>query len=349
MPDLSNSAWSPTDASNNTASPNGWPAGMAPNGVEPSARMMMGALKRWWNRANAVVTTTGSAGAYVYNPTNASFPTEYVHGEGYRFKANFTSVGSDTLNVNSLGAKPLYKRTAAGQVVVAAGDIVSGDIIEATYDSALDSTAGGFQISFPARAAPTVTKLTSGSGTYNTPAGCTRLEAEAVGGGGGAGASASSGLTAATAGGDTTFGTLTAGGGGAGGGNSGVPGGGGGASGGDFGVSGNPGVRVVNSTTSVGGTGGGSFFGGAGAGAAANAAGAAAATNSGSGGGGAGPSSGQGPGGGGGAGAYVRKRIIGPAASYSYAVGAAGTGGGAGTGNAGGAGSSGLIIVWEYY
>ena len=32
--------------------------------IEPTAQAMMGALKRWWNRANPVLTTGGSAGAY---------------------------------------------------------------------------------------------------------------------------------------------------------------------------------------------------------------------------------------------------------------------------------------------
>jgi hypothetical protein len=53
---------------------------------------------------------------------------------------------------------------------------------------------------------------------------------------------------------------------------------------------------------------------------------------------------------GGGAGAFIKAIISAPSASYSYAVGAAGTGQAAGTsGAAGGAGGSGVIIVTEYY
>jgi hypothetical protein len=37
--------WDPVDDNNNAASPNGWPEGMMPSGVNNSARMMMGATR----------------------------------------------------------------------------------------------------------------------------------------------------------------------------------------------------------------------------------------------------------------------------------------------------------------
>ena len=53
--DMSNSTWSETDASNNSPAPNGWVSGvMAPSLVEPTARAMMGALKRFYNHINDV-------------------------------------------------------------------------------------------------------------------------------------------------------------------------------------------------------------------------------------------------------------------------------------------------------
>jgi hypothetical protein len=144
--DISNGSWSTTDGSNTAAPPNGWPAGMFPNQVEPSARSNMGGVKRWWERANAALSTTGSAGAYVITPSNTSYPTAYTQGEIYCAKANFTSVGNDTLNVNSLGAKPLYSSATGTIAKIAAGDILSASQFCASYDSALNSAAGGFQI-----------------------------------------------------------------------------------------------------------------------------------------------------------------------------------------------------------
>lgn len=42
--------WSTTAASNNAASPNGWPEGMPPSGVNDSARENMAQIKTWWEQ-----------------------------------------------------------------------------------------------------------------------------------------------------------------------------------------------------------------------------------------------------------------------------------------------------------
>lgn len=144
--DLSNGSYSTTDGSNTAAPPNGWPAGMFPNQVEPTARSNMGAVARFWERSNPKLSTTGSAGAYVITPSNVSYPTAYVQGEVYCAKANFTAVGNDTLNVNSLGAKPIYAITASGLAASVAGTIISGEQFCAAYDTSLNSGGGGLQI-----------------------------------------------------------------------------------------------------------------------------------------------------------------------------------------------------------
>lgn len=43
--------WSTTAANNNSASPNGWPEGMPPSGVNDSARQMMAAVREWYETA----------------------------------------------------------------------------------------------------------------------------------------------------------------------------------------------------------------------------------------------------------------------------------------------------------
>lgn len=215
-------------------------------------------------------------------------------------------------------------------------------------------TVSTFQLTiFKARGgAPSTTVLTSGSGTYTTPAGCVAIEVELVGGGSGGGAGNSG--TASTAGGDTTFGTLTAGGGNT---STTAPGNGGSATNGDFNIVGSRGNIGTNAILSVapgqGGGGGVSFFGGS-ANGGSGADGAAAQNNSGSGGGGGGVSGSATSalgGAGGASGGYVRKLFVAPAASYSYGVGASGAGSSTpGTdGSNGGAGGSGIIIVREYY
>jgi hypothetical protein len=164
MAELSdNTNWSETDSSNNQTPPNGWPSAiMNPSQVEPTARAMMGAIKRFWDRMNGTITSGGSAGAYTYTPTNVSFPTAYVQGEIFTWRANFTSTGGDTLNVDGLGAKPIYKPSIVGPVAIAAGDIRSGQIVQTVYDGNLGGTGavqlvGGIAPSIVAVAPQSVT------------------------------------------------------------------------------------------------------------------------------------------------------------------------------------------------
>ena len=208
----------------------------------------------------------------------------------------------------------------------------------------------------------TVTRILSGTSTYNTPAGCKSILVRMVGGGGEGGGSGTSGGGTPTAGTATTFGTslLTAAGGGVG----------------AWGLGGAGGAVTINSpaidiASAVGQSGDGAYYHGngtygAGGGHGGNARyfqgggasiyqndGAAATTNSGGGGAGAGAHSTNLAlgGGGGGSGGYVEARINNPLASYDYAIGAAGAGG-TGTGavvHTGGAGATGCIIIEESY
>ena len=90
-------------------------------------------------KADAVyyAADTGTTDEYAITLTPAI--TEYSDGMTVAFKANTANDGEATLNVNAVGAKPLTKRK---DVPLATGDITSGQIVEARYDSAL----GGFQV-----------------------------------------------------------------------------------------------------------------------------------------------------------------------------------------------------------
>lgn len=210
--------------------------------------------------------------------------------------------------------------------------------------------------------APTYQSLTSGSGTYNRPAGVKWLRIRMSGGGGGAGGGGTNntGGTGGT-GGTTTFGTsLLSAVGGTGGSCAGSGGVGGTASitGPAIGLSppqsgyGSCAGVANGGSYGLGGAGGQNAFGGCGTGSPSNGGGADARANTGAGGGGGSPNAtAQSSGGsGGGAGGYLEAIIPNPSASYSYAVGAAGTAGAAGTsGFAGGQGGSGVIVVEEHY
>lgn len=212
--------------------------------------------------------------------------------------------------------------------------------------------------------APTIQKFLSGSGTYTTPTGCTRIRVRMVGGGGGGGGGQSNGAGSSGGnGGNTTFGTslLVANGGTGGSNTAGVGGNVGGTASlgtGPIGIAlqGGTGGGSTNNTGYTGyawgGDGAASPFGGAGGKAPANTSAPSAIANTGSGGGGSSTAATNttNAGAGGGAGGYIDAIINSPSATYSYAVGAGGTAGAAGAnGFAGGAGGSGVIIVEEYY
>lgn len=178
MSDVSSSNWSETDASNDILGGPGWPGGMDANQVEPNARGVMGAFKRVWDRLNPQQSSTGSAGAYVWTPANTLYPTAYSQGEIYWFKANFTSIGGDTLNINGLGAKPIYKTTNAGLIPIAASDMELGSMYALAYDSALNSGAGGFQLANSSGAIPSGTVMHTAAST--APAGWLLMNGAAV-------------------------------------------------------------------------------------------------------------------------------------------------------------------------
>jgi hypothetical protein len=210
---------------------------------------------------------------------------------------------------------------------------------------------------------PTITHLTSSSGTYTTPAGTKYLRVRMVGAGGG-GAGSGVGSTQGGNGGNTTFGGLTANGGtgaAAAVGSTGAGGAGGTATLGTIiglafsGATGQSANGEYATVTGNGGAKGGSGastpLAGGGSTSGNFGAGIAGITNSGTGGGGGGIYlSGGMAGGGGGASGYIDAIIPNPSPTYSYAIGTAGSAGAAGTsGNAGAAGGSGYVVVEEIY
>lgn len=136
MADIGASNWSETDASNTDAAPDGFPEGMAPSGVNNGLRAHQGAIKRFWNKINAVKTTGGTTSAYTLSYDVS--PAAYVDGEIISFVVNATNAAAATINVNALGAKAL--RLFGGNLLP--GALLTGQIVQARYGSA----AGAFDI-----------------------------------------------------------------------------------------------------------------------------------------------------------------------------------------------------------
>lgn len=132
MADIPASTWSQTDGSNTTAAPDGAPEGMAPSGVNDVMRMMMGAIKRWY--AWLVPATTGGT-TTAYTLSYSVAPAALVDGMTHVVLFNATNGTAPTLNINSLGAKPLYKYSNGAWGAVASGDITANMVCVVSYNS----------------------------------------------------------------------------------------------------------------------------------------------------------------------------------------------------------------------
>lgn len=136
MSDLGDANWSEIAASNNASPPNGWPEGMAPSGVNNSARENMAALKRWWDRSNPVKTSAGSSTAFTLTYDLAAF--DYYDGEIHAFVADRDCVAATTLDVNSIGAKNVRKFVGGAFTNVANGDWLADQIVAVRYNETDD-------------------------------------------------------------------------------------------------------------------------------------------------------------------------------------------------------------------
>lgn len=122
-------SWTVSAAGNNSASPDGFPEGMAPSGVNDSAREVMAAIARYRSDTDGVANSTGSTNAYAL--ASATTYTAYAQGDRFCFKANFANTGAATLNVDSVGAKTI-KRADGSDLL--ANDIPSGAVVDVVYD-----------------------------------------------------------------------------------------------------------------------------------------------------------------------------------------------------------------------
>lgn len=120
--------WSSTAASNNSASPDGFPEGMNPGGVNDSAREVMAAVARW--RANLSLTppvsTTSGSGSAGVDYTVSDWPT-LVSGDVYQFRAHTASTGA----ANIAGTNVLL---IDGTTAVAAGDFAQNGVYWLYYN-----------------------------------------------------------------------------------------------------------------------------------------------------------------------------------------------------------------------
>ena len=109
--DIGASNWNESDDNNSTAAPNGAPEGMPPSGVNNTVRAVMGSIKRWYDWSIPKVTG-GTSTAYTL--TYGVAPGALVDGMMHLIQFHAGNGISATLNVNGLGAKPLYYYAVGG-------------------------------------------------------------------------------------------------------------------------------------------------------------------------------------------------------------------------------------------
>ncbi|MCX2699287.1 phage tail protein [Ochrobactrum chromiisoli] len=141
--------WSLQAASNANSDDNiNWQEGQPPSTVNNSARSMMQRVRELLSDLGAVTAATGTANVISF-AAKSTFNT-YIDGIRIALRAANTNTGSATLNVNSVGAKPIYTVNAnSGVTPLSGGNITANGIYELIYSAALDGNSGGWLLLNP--------------------------------------------------------------------------------------------------------------------------------------------------------------------------------------------------------
>ncbi|PJR88763.1 phage tail protein [Ochrobactrum sp. 695/2009] len=135
--------WSLLAASNANSDDNiNWAEGQPPSSVNNSSRSMMQRIRELLSDLGAVSQTTGTTNTIAFS-SKSPF-SAYVDGIRLTFRASNTNTGAATLNVNSIGSKPLFMIGTTGVSALSAGNITANGIYEVIYSTALDTGSGGW-------------------------------------------------------------------------------------------------------------------------------------------------------------------------------------------------------------
>src|SRR5579863_1995767 len=125
--------WSQTAAADaNADSTINWAEGQAPSSVNDSARAMMAATAKYRDDIAGAIVTSGTSIAYTVSSYQVFDTLAHLSGQMIAFTPHATNGATVTLNVDSLGAKPL--RSSPG-VELLTGTIIQGTPYVAVYDS----------------------------------------------------------------------------------------------------------------------------------------------------------------------------------------------------------------------
>lgn len=143
--------WSRTAATNaNSDSAIDWAEGMSPATINNSARAMMAATAKFVYDISGQIVTGGTS--TVLTATTASTFTSLTEGKTLVVEMGVTCGDNPTMNVDTRGAKKLYKFSKTGNgapVQISAGEMQLGGRYVLQYDTSLDTAAGGWIVLNP--------------------------------------------------------------------------------------------------------------------------------------------------------------------------------------------------------
>jgi microcystin-dependent protein len=126
--------WSQTASADANADPTiNWAEGQAPSSVNDSARAMMAATAKYRDDVAGAIVTAGTSTAYTVSSFQVFDTLTDLNGQMIAFTPHTTNGATVTLNVDSLGTKPLR---SAPNVELPAGVIIQGTPYTATYNNA---------------------------------------------------------------------------------------------------------------------------------------------------------------------------------------------------------------------
>jgi microcystin-dependent protein len=125
--------WSQTASADATAdSTINWAEGQAPSSINDSARAMMAATAKYRDDIAGAIITSGTSTAYSLSSFQVFDTLIHLNGQMIAFTPHVTNGATVTLNVDSLGAKPLR---SAPNTELLAGTIIQGTPYVATYNN----------------------------------------------------------------------------------------------------------------------------------------------------------------------------------------------------------------------
>jgi microcystin-dependent protein len=133
-------SWSQTAANNATADATvNFAEGQAPSTVNDSARALMASAAMYRDDTAGAIATGGTSTAFTVSSYQGFGTLAAMHQQVIAFTPNATNTGTTTLNVDSLGAKPL--RSSPGV------EIVSGCLVQGTpYVALYNNSDGAFYL-----------------------------------------------------------------------------------------------------------------------------------------------------------------------------------------------------------